>query len=474
MTSSSTGIPQECALKEGASISSDCGIFVQKGATGDGSQASPLGSITEALALSTAQNSRIYICGGDTFTGSVTVPPGVSLFGGLSCADWKFAGTNSHPVIAGDADAPAVHLSGGSVSVDSIDVAASAATKDGGSSIGVLAEDADFTLTRATVTAGSPKAGLPGVTPTTQLEQAVVGAMSMNAGCTSGASVDGGAGGIVACGADQSVGGDGGKGTANGGVNSNGLQGDATPPPGSPATNFGTGETSMSSCMPGTVGVTGAPGQPGAGPTGYGSLSSSGFGTADGLPGTSRGRPGQGGGGGGGARGASHCATTTNAGPSGGGGGSGGCGGYPGGGGQGGGSSIAIALIGGSLTVQTGVKLVTADGGAGGPGSSGQAGANGANGGNPGGTGACGGGFGGQGGRGGAGGGGGGGHSIGVASTGGTLTLDSSLETMLGQGGALGAGGDGGTMNQGGSGDPGKSCRTMDFSKATAAEACMN
>ncbi|MBK8942405.1 MAG: hypothetical protein IPM79_33610 [Polyangiaceae bacterium] len=67
------GIAADCTPSEGAAVGGSCGVFVQAGAAGgDGSQATPYGSLVEAL-QNEPSAARIYVCGGDTFEGSVEV-----------------------------------------------------------------------------------------------------------------------------------------------------------------------------------------------------------------------------------------------------------------------------------------------------------------------------------------------------------------------------------------------------------------
>ncbi len=104
------GPPPGCAPQDGVSIGPGCGIFVEDGATGTGTKDSPFGTFAEAqLAADAAVDtkSRIYICGQGTFTGTVTLDAGISVYGSLQCGQWTFAEGNPKPTLAGLPNAPA-------------------------------------------------------------------------------------------------------------------------------------------------------------------------------------------------------------------------------------------------------------------------------------------------------------------------------------------------------------------------------
>ncbi len=445
------GVPAGCDLVEGEAVGAECGVFVKAEATGDGTEGSPYGTIQDAVDnIKTA--TRIYVCGGDTFDGSIELPGGVSLYGGLSCADWTFAAANPQPTIAGDSDVPALSiLEPGGNTVDSIKVHGAPAVVPGGSSIGALVgANATAHLERCSLGADKGAAGAAGEPQTKAATPAAANGGSGNAGCSgSTSSVVGGEPGVLTC---QSVSVDGGGG-GNGQNSSNGGTGS----PGHPAgpNNIGGKEETQgapTACGNGGEGDPGMHGDPGPGAldSDLGLLEGTSFTGAAGATGLGAGTPGQGGGGGGGAN---QC---TGAGPSGGGGGAGGCGGLPGNGGGGGGGSFALVSIQATVTL-TDVRLSADDGGTGGQGDAGQEGMDG---GAPGGAdsanGACAGGPGGKGGQGGAGGGGRGGPSVGIAYVGdapteeGTIMIDVAETPAAG-----GTGGNGGPGNIGGVGATG-------------------
>jgi len=457
------GLPTDCTPSEGVAIPATCGVFVKSGASGDGTQASPFGTIVDA-STSLGGSKAIYVCGGDTFADSVEIAGGVSIFGGLDCANWESSKSAAHPKIVGDADVPALKIAGrGESKLWSIDVESPSATSAGASSIALLVSDATLDVDESDLKAGD---GANGAAPPAQLSQASAadgGSAGVNAGTMPANAPTNASGGDNSCGATTLQGGFGGKGGdkdqavkdgGNGTLGDSGAGGDP-----------GIGQTGATlNCVAGQGlgggGTSGDNGPIGGGATELGSLTSNGFTPADGDPGQP-GEHGTSGGGGGGSK-----ATSTTYGAGGGAGGAGGCGGAGGVPGAGGGSSFALVSLNATVTMSSSVVLhvgAGGDGGQGGPGQFGQpGGAIGA-----GGTGAgavvdaCSGGKGGAGGAGGNAGGGRGGHAIaiayiGTAPTGGTPDLTTALA------GAGGPGGDN-TLEPGGTGDIGVTAPTQVF-----------
>lgn len=446
------GPPAGCELAEGKAIGADCGVFVMAGASGDGSQTSPFGDIQQAIAA-VAAAPRVYVCGGDTFEGSIDLPTGVSIFGGLACDGWTYAAANVRPQLQGEANIPTVTVSGGSGKsvIDSVDIEAATATTAGVSSIAVDAVSTTLDLRNCDLTSGAGADGAPGTDGGGQANPAPSGSAGQP-----GSAVGSLAGGPKS--ADNVCpdgttnggrGGDGGPIMNNGGANGDG--GDANT-----AFAGGFGETSMSLCTNGhgfpEAGATGtdSPFGDGAPATDFGTLSASAIQNASGNDGVN-GTRGKGGGGGGGSK-----ANTTTHGAGGGSGGAGGCGGIKGTGGAGGGSSVGIASLHSSVSLEN-VGFTLGAGGAGGRGGNGQLGQPGGNSG-AGGMGgavndACSGGKGGRGGHGGSGGGGRGGHAIAIAYVGAPPRGTPIIATP----GSAGAGGVGGTNgnDQGGAGADG-------------------
>jgi hypothetical protein len=444
----SDGPSIDCArppMQEDGGPSPACGVFACPGgpADGNGMQDKPYPTLTAALA--NAGGKIIYACNNAAFAepGTVTVPLGTTIYGGLDTTKgWAWTTTHTKVNVA-----PAVVAAGGSeiamvldtgtgkqmTTIEDVDVTAPDGMGDGVSSIAVLVNGIKASLTRCTFAAGAGStgnAGADGSADPTALK-GTDGAVGSNL-CSSGIDNPGAPGPTKMCtltGCQVSHGGTGGDGAPRSAAMA-GKGGDGQPftlgAPKNPG-NGGAGETSTSPCsdgMPGDVGDDGPPGS-GAPSSMLGTISVSGF---TGVPGADGmdGWAGYAGGGGGGALGGLGimCGSTTadRVGASGGSGGTGGCGGQHGAGGHPGGSSIALVSLMAMLTL-TDVELVAQGGGAGGNGGAGEMGGAGGSG-EPGGAGsggahdACTGGNGGHGGAGGPGGGGMGGHSIGIAYTG--------------------------------------------------------
>jgi hypothetical protein len=344
------GPPMSCVPSEnmGLPVAASCGVFVSTSLGSDmnaGTPEAPVATFKQALTLAAKGGMTVYACA-EMFTEVVTVPAGITLYGGLQCeADakgWKYVGPGTKTTLtAGPDTIPLTLESGnGTTTIEDLHVMAAQSANMGGSSIGAVVEGATAALTGCTIEAADGMAGAPGAT---YPGPAVAGSMgnSGNAAC-SAAAVVGGLEVDNTCGATISGGGAGGtSGVNNGGPGSPGTPGAAT--------NGGAGDTGTG-CMPGTAGNSGVIGPSAAGATGAGSINKSGFTGApavDGMPGTAA----QGGGGGGAAKGgsgANRCAMAGSAGgASGGSGGSGGCGGAGGKGGQAGGASIALLNLNG-------------------------------------------------------------------------------------------------------------------------------
>ncbi len=433
-----------CTPTDDQAIEAGCGVFVDStNVDGDGTQEAPYASITQALE-NLEGASHIYVCGAEDYEGSVVLPAGVSLTGGLSCGSWTYGVSADKPRIVGDADLPALRLSGAGI-ITSFRVEAAAAETDGSSSIGVFANGSSATLRHVDIVAQEGAQGAPGMPQAQDATPMHANGGTGENGCLNESFSDPGLAGVQTCGG---VARDGGV----GGLGMNATDGDdgADGKPLGAAGQGGNGELGAptpTACVTGGQGAAGGSGVPGAGAPSSeeGELTAAGYIGAAGEEG-GVGIAGQGGGGGGGAN---QCTTGMGgAGPGGGGGGAGGCGGAPGEPGSGGGGSFGIISIDSTLTIDT-VSIETSTGGIGGQGDGGQPGMAGGDAGNPGGngSGACPGGPGGAGGRGGAGGGGRGGPSVGIATVGTTPIEQGTVTIDIGVGGPPGPGGNGGAGN---------------------------
>ncbi len=464
------GVPVGCDLVEGEPIGATCGVFVKAASAGDGSQGNPYGTIQDAVD-NIKTFTRIYVCGGDTFNGSVELPGGVSLYGALDCDGWKFAEGNAKPHILGDADIPALAITeAGTTRIDHIDVESPSAVASGASSIAVLVRTATVTLDHCILTSGDGAKGEEGA-PYGALAQSGSVGLPGSEGCQDGDIHGGGAPGTNPVCTDQ-TGGLGGAGQS-GGTGGAGSPGD----PSGTGGVAGVGQGVAGTCS-GGEGDSGGPGDPGVAGAGIGQLEGNEYTPAPAPAGGGPGDPGYGGGGGGGAH---RCELIPTAGPGGGGGGAGGCGGAPGRGGFGGGASFALAAITANVTVVDST-LAAGAGGEGGNGGAGQIGGTGGNGGQPGlingsnnsGADACAGGKGGAGGRGGAGGGGAGGPSAAIARVDSTVDRQGNVVVMAGASGAGGSGGDNeGQGSSGPQGDAGAVCEVLVFDGSASGQ-CNN
>jgi hypothetical protein len=471
-----SGPPPSCIPSLNSTpVDKSCGVFVSSesgnDATGTGTPMNPYKTITTAL----ANGSTIYACAGTLpYAEALSVNKRVTLFGALDCGTWAYVAAKPTQLTAASDMVPLTFSSSaGGSDVEDFAIMAADAMKDGGSSIGVIADGITASFARLDITAGNGKEGLNGTTPTASVgptdptDPTIVGIAGSNACMATSVQLGGAPVDNPICG---STGGKGGDGSV-----SSGSSGDLQPTASAQTALGGAGQPNTDpgniwSCLAGSGlgagGTTGGNGAPGTGAksTDLGTLDATvgytGVAGQSGGPGT----PGQGGGGGGGAKGKSSCA-----GASGGSGGAGGCGGNGGGGGNPGGASIGIVSLGATLTFDA-VTIAVGTGGKGGDGGPGQVGGVGGNGGQ-GGLGnnagqnlssACSGGGGGPGGTGGTGGGGRGGHAIGIAYTG--TTAPSTMGVSFSNTGTVGMGGAGDdSMGNMGDGVAGIAATTQGF-----------
>jgi hypothetical protein len=499
------GPPPSCIpnLNHGNPIAATCGVFVSNTASsyGTGTQSAPFASITAALG---AGATPVYVCSGTAgipgtrYSEAVTVPANVTIYGGLDCATWAYNAAVPTQLTA-PVNAVPMTFVGGTVDAGSLGsavydfaITASDATTPGGSSIALFDNGVTLTLERVAIAAGPGAGGANGALPSpAQVQMAVYsdGGVPMNGGngqpapasCSS-QNTPAGIGGMNMCriglltaNADAGTsGGYGGEGYAGGTSD----QGNAGQPYGdggaielSPAPGGGGAGWSNGQCGSGEPGAEfyGVLGVPGTGASGFGYIDAAGYHGPVATPG-GFGPPGQGGGGGGGAL-ATGSAPNYCAGPSGGGGGAGGCGGEPGNPGQTGGSSIGIVAYGANLTLAN-VTIQTSAGGNGGNGAAGQQGGLGGLPGSAVAVGACAGGNGGTGGIGGYGPGGAGGNSVGIAMSGGSLTMAPSTSIVPANGTVPGGAGSDGSATSGTQGAAGGACKTLTFTGGDGGATC--
>jgi Protein of unknown function (DUF1565) len=415
-----------------ACVADDVGIFVS--ASGDdakaGTKAAPVRSIAKALEIR-GQRSRIYVCEGSYEAVSLTGSGQVSLYGGFSCSDWTYTG--KRPKVTSGAGAIAlVAKNAGEAVLEDFDFESANASVPGGSSIAAMVVDSRLVLRRVGLRAG---VGQPGQDQPPS--GGVFSPATTVAGGTAQINIAGGAVANPAC--PMSAGGAGGPPSNKG---ENGSPGEPLIDP--PVPPFATGEGGEAATSESAArGSNGGAGSAGTGAASHGQLGREGW-TPEAGKGGGAGGVAQGGGGGGSADGLA-------GGGGGGGGGPGGCGGAGGPGGPGGGSSIALVLLGSTVSLEEST-LASSDAGGGGAGGGGQMGQLG---GSPGsiasGAGTRG-AAGGVGGGGGGGGGGAGGLSLGILWNGGSPpTIDGeAIQNVEAHARVtLGALGRGGTRGQG-------------------------
>ncbi len=404
-------------------------IFVAtNGSDGNpGTKDRPKRTIQAAIDAAASQGKDVYVSEG-TYSESLTLKSGVSIYGGYSRQNGWARSDAYHVVIMGGTTA--VFCNGQSnIVLDHLRVYAANATAAGSSSYAVrLVSCQNVTIRKSLLQAddGGPgaagsngsagAAGSPG-------GDGAPGCEDSSGWCDTCNRPPGGTGGHGCGGNNGGTGGTAGHGGGNGGTGGSGIG-----PGGAGGAGGSCDRDWNGSCgigcwngSPGSPGGNGANGTDGAGGQAFNTASTSFYVASNGSSGTNGQAGGGGGGGGGGHGGDDDCDSYGSAG---GGGGGGGCGGTAGSGGGGGGGSFGLWASSSSNVRVLDCSIVTGDGGSGGSGGSGGAGGAGGPAGSGGGyggngeqdDGGCGadGGPGGRGGRGGHGGGGGGGPSVGI------------------------------------------------------------
>lgn len=361
-------------------ITEDLGIFVSAAGSdteGDGSRATPLATISQAVTLARTTGQRVYACAtAGAYEERLDFDDshdGVEVYGGFDCAGgaWSYEILLQAQVRSPEPVAATIQGTR-SLTLENLSLTAEDATEPSESSIALLAANAEgVTLRRVTLTAGDGAAGANGEDGQPGADGAVPGPAQKGApgvcqedleeGDVLPDELPGGAwDGPSACG---SKGGDGGTGVLGEGAAASGAQGE-------PVTEEDRGrggagqEDELAGPVPGEKGARGIDGTQPQSAAEIGSFSVTGYLPADGYDGAD-GTAGQGGGGGGASRGTAACV-----GSSGGAGGQGGCGGTKGTAGKGGGASVALVSWESELVLSD-VTLVANNGGSGGDGGAG-------------------------------------------------------------------------------------------------------
>ena len=366
---------------DGCVISDDYGVFVSPAGSdsdGEGTIEKPYATLTKALTSVDAIN-RIYVCAADySEPKTLQIPSGVSIYGGFTCADGKWAYDATSKASFQPSDPIGVDIeSADSVTLQDVLIKADDATSPSASSFGMMVVNSTNVLLKGvTIQAGKGAAGSSGA-PGASGSDGTASTATQNgspASCSNApASQPGGVSIPKICG---SQGGNGGTGFAATGYSplQDGAGGFLVEP-----TNGGKGSnTSGQNGGVGQPGANGSSGERGVAAKDIGGFQATGYSAANGGAGTV-GQPGQGGGGGGSSLGKANCV-----GASGGAGGMGGCGGDPGAGGSGGGASIALFSWNSDIVIDGGALTALAGGG-GGSGGKGHTGGNGVAGGQGGG-----------------------------------------------------------------------------------------
>lgn len=365
-----------CDPAQGEIGASCAGVYVSSTLGSDdnpGTQDRPVRSAIKALEIAREGSRRVYLCA-ERFTESITVTPGVELWGGLDCSTgWGYVGEAKRTTIAPEPGVIPLRFVAGEGIATVADVHAEAADAElpGGSSIAAfVSPGAVVEILRSELVTGRGAAGAPGQ-PGADFPAPSGPAGSPGGAACSATTVQGGAGGVNNCPGINPTGGLGGYGGMTQG--GSGATGTPEPVPNPLGTGLGgAGWSGGSLCEAGIEGAQGAPGLDGEGARGAGWITENGW---EGVPGEdgTNGLPGQGGGAGGGSRGGAMFCGSALGGASGGGGGAGGCGGLAGKGGGYGGSSIGLLTLSGDVTIRaTSIRAAHGgDGGAGGPGQDG-------------------------------------------------------------------------------------------------------
>lgn len=426
------------------------GVFVSasKGSpSGDGSRTSPLKSVSAAIAAAKSSGRRVYACA-ETYDEVLTLADGIAVFGYFDCASsWKVG--VGRATIAPKTEGVAARAAsiGKPTRIEGFQITAANATTPGGSSIGLIAQDAGgLSFFDVGITAGTAMAGEDGTAAAGMVQSGLIEGKEGQAQAL-GVDFDNitlrlyttaPSGGVSQCVGSVAVnGGAGGAGGTTGRWSPMNLLTNTpcTPTassrvcrfallPGYTRTNGNprpaTAQTAQGA-SDGEVAANGTEGNAGANGAngGLGNLGPEGYQPANGTAGT-HGGPGQGGGGG------SGLAPTETSGESrihwgvvGAGGGAGGCPGLAGTAGKGGGASVAVLALRSPMHFDAKSLLGASSGGVGGRGTDpAPATPGGAPGANPSGLVNAAGGAGGAGGTGGYSGHGGSGPSFGVAWTG--------------------------------------------------------
>jgi hypothetical protein len=258
------------ALGPGESLPSTCGVFVNFSAPpGDGTQASPFSSLTDAFGAGNPDQKDVYICGNPTVVGSFTLTAGIDVFGGLHCDAWERDATASPEIVGDNTSGGSATLTiqgAGSTRLQRIHLIAIDQLPNviAPSSIGLFVKEADVQLNLVRISTGRGGDGQAGADGNPGADGNNGTPPSSN--CPSTAAP----GGLGSCGATSVRGGAGSL--CNAAVNTTGEDGQNNVSP------FGSGGSySGSTCVAANVGATGSPGTQSVPNSGRGLLTNLGF-----------------------------------------------------------------------------------------------------------------------------------------------------------------------------------------------------
>jgi hypothetical protein len=373
------GAPNDCDTSKAPSVDACVAtdahtIFVAPTGSdkADGTQLTPVKTITQALALASESGKVVIACNGK-FDEHLSLKAGVRLYGGFACpgekSPWTYQ-TGKRAQVAPMTPGLALEVRNvaDAVIIEDMEFASIDAATPGESSIAAIIESSpNVVLTRAKFVAGKGAAGADGVSGAKGADGSATGPSQQGVGASCGDAAPALNGGGSWPG-DSTCGSRGGP----GGVAQKEIDG-SPGSPGNPRMNVIVTDQELLK-NGGAEGVEGADGRAGSsGNTGNigkalvddSSFSPLGFAPSHSAGDGTDGFPGQGGGGGGASN-----AVATCIGASGGAGGMGGCGGKGGTGGAGGGASVALISWSSNITLDT-CELVASNGGVGGKGGDG-------------------------------------------------------------------------------------------------------
>jgi hypothetical protein len=195
---------------------------------GDGSQASPLGTLAAAIPLANAAT-PIYVCATEgALDEAVELTSPVTLVGGVDCDTWTETATQTEWTSPVGTTPLVVRQAASGFVVEGFAITASDAVAPGASSVAVLVDGATGTLRDSTLTAG---AGADGEAAEGYADPATAGPEGKqgDAGCAGESFEPGGAGGAHMCNAVFVYGGKGGDGLARRLSEGTGTKGEGGP-----------------------------------------------------------------------------------------------------------------------------------------------------------------------------------------------------------------------------------------------------